>query len=74
MSKYTLVKKESFSLNRAETDVWYELWQHRITRLTRREVFEPVKMRYETHFSIPLTGGLAWAKRIAKHYKIEVPK
>ena len=68
-----LVKKENFNLNRAEMDVWYELWQEH-KGLFGRMKYKPVFQYHPMGMRRIVSGDLAWAKKTAKHYGIEVPK
>lgn len=68
-----LVKKSNFNIGRAEMDIWYELW-HESKNWLGKSKLKPIYMYYGMEATIPHRGDLKWAKRIAKHYKIEVPK
>lgn len=75
-SKYKLKRHAQFNLSTAMEYVNYSLWEYRPAGLFRKWKWCRVT---EWHFDegggsrYPVTGDLAWAKRISKHLNIEVP-
>jgi len=68
---YELVNASYFSDLDADYVERYFLYRKR-KNWRGKEVFEHVK-EYTMFGSFPLRGDLKWAKRVAKHYGIEVP-
>lgn len=69
---YKIVYKRSFDIKTAGYNEWFELW-HTRKGLFGRIISNPVCTHHPETFSIPYRGDLAWAKRIARHYCIELP-
>lgn len=71
---YRLVKREWFNNSRAELEIWYELYREHTTLFRKREVLKPVSVMSEIGPLGAYRGDLKWARKIAKHYGIKVPK
>ena len=74
--KYKLIKHREFDLAYGSEYIWYTLHEYR-KGLFRKIKWYPVKA-YQFDFSggakYPVSGGLNWAKAIAKELNIKVPK
>lgn len=80
--KYKLLKRREFSKREAEVTVWYELHEFSPRKRFLRKPTAPY-WRISTYRSynrdglpmtVEATGNIEWAKKIAKEYKITVPR
>lgn len=70
--QYKLIKREWFSLSSAEVECEYALY-YLGRNMFGRAKWKPVKNYHPIEFPIPYTGDLKWARKVAKHYGIEMP-
>jgi len=76
VADYKLVRHRDFSVDTAREYIWYSLHRQKKTIFGKLK-WVSVKVPYWDGMGISsgeATGDLAWAKRIAKEYKIKVPK
>ncbi len=74
MSRYKLVKCQWFSKHDARSKSYYELY-YLGKNLLGRPKWKKDRVYHPSGFGTSVySGDLEWAKRIAKHYKIEVPR
>lgn len=76
MSKYKLVKYREFYINDAIESVYYELYESKKT-IFGKEKWKNVKVYFWDGLGVTKTtasGDYNWARRIAKEFKITVPK
>lgn len=73
MNKFKLRYHSRFDISSASTDEWYTLWEWK-KNWRGKFRWHRVVDGYYYDIKSYARGDLAWAKKIAKHYKIEVPK
>lgn len=75
--RYTLKYHSYFDLSSAKVIEWWSLWEWRRPRLFkswRRCRWMPVsEYFYPDGGKEQITGDKEWAKKVAKHFDIEVP-
>lgn len=70
---YEIRRMERWNFDRAEPDVWYELWENYTNwrgKLKRRRVVVGFYMDSKMYAQ----GDLDWAQKTAKRFNLKVPK
>ena len=76
MLNYKLIRRRDFSIETANEYIWYSLHREKKTIFGKLK-WVPVKIPYWDGIGVStreVAGDKAWAERIAKEYKIKVPK
>ncbi len=72
--RYMLKYHSYFDLSTAKVIEWWSLWEWRQTRILRRWRWMSVnEYFYPDGGKEQITGNKEWAKKVAKHFNIEVP-
>ena len=76
MTKYRLIRHRTFAIENAKASIWFSLETEK-TNIFGRTKWVSVKIPFWDGLGTSMSeavGDKKWAERIAKEYKIKVPK